>query len=76
MGLELDPLSPVRITEGLIEWKSSGFGVDLMVVETRCADHATSFYLQKLTLTLLISGGRTVGIVFLQTKSHGVWIVV
>jgi hypothetical protein len=28
VGLERGPLSLVRITEGLLEWKSSGFGLE------------------------------------------------
>jgi hypothetical protein len=28
MGLERGPLSLVRITEELLEWKSSGFGLE------------------------------------------------
>jgi hypothetical protein len=44
MGLERGPLSLVRITEELLEWKSSGYGSRksrLKDVEIRCADHAT-----------------------------------
>jgi hypothetical protein len=41
---------------------------------TRCADHAASFYPQNLTLNSPTSGGRSVGRVRLQTKSHGVWV--
>jgi hypothetical protein len=42
-----------------------------MVVETRRADHATSLYPQKLTVSSPATDGRTVGIVRLQTKGHG-----
>jgi hypothetical protein len=38
----------------------------------RCADHATPSIRKKLTLTSPKSGGRSVGIVRLRTKSHGV----
>ena len=36
---------------------------------TRCADHATPVYLQKLALTSPTSGGRSVGIVRSRTKA-------
>jgi hypothetical protein len=42
--LERDPLSLVRLTEELLEWKSSGFDCRksrLTTIEIRCADHAT-----------------------------------
>jgi hypothetical protein len=44
VGLEQGPLSLVRITEELLEWKNSGSGSRksrLTVVGIRCADHAT-----------------------------------
>jgi hypothetical protein len=44
VGLERGPLSFVRITEELLEWKSSGSGCRkqrLTVVGIRCADNAT-----------------------------------
>jgi hypothetical protein len=44
VGLERGPLSLVRITEELLEWKSSGSGSRkprLTAVGIRCADHAT-----------------------------------
>jgi hypothetical protein len=43
VGLERGPLSLVRIMEELLEWKSSGSGLenwDLTAVGIRCADHA------------------------------------
>jgi hypothetical protein len=45
VGLERGPLSLVKITEELLEWKSSGFWSGkprLKAVGIRCADHATS----------------------------------
>jgi hypothetical protein len=43
VGLEGGPLSLVRITEELLEWKSSGSGLEnrLTAAGIRCADHAT-----------------------------------
>jgi len=38
-------------------------------VGTRCADHVTPLYLQKLALTSLTGGGRSVGIVRVRTKA-------
>jgi hypothetical protein len=74
VGLEWGPLSLMRITEELLEWKVVPlvWKSRLTAVGTHCADHATSLYPQKLALTSPISGGRTVGIVHLWTKSHGV----
>ena len=40
-----------------------------MAVGTRCADHVTPFYPQKLALTSPTGGGRSVGIVRLWTKA-------
>jgi hypothetical protein len=40
VGLERGPLSLVRITEELLEWKSSSS--EITAVGIRCADHATS----------------------------------
>ena len=36
---------------------------------TRCADHVTTLYSQKLALTLPTGGGRSVGIVRSRTKA-------
>jgi hypothetical protein len=44
VGLERGPLSLVRITEELLEWKSSGSGSRksrLTAAEIGCAEHAT-----------------------------------
>ena len=41
----------------------------LMAVGTRCADHVTPLYPQKLALTSPTGGGRSVGIVRVQTKA-------
>jgi hypothetical protein len=52
--------APVKITE-------------LTAGGIRCADHATPSIRIKLALTLLTSGGRSVGVVCLRTKGHGVY---
>jgi len=41
----------------------------LTAVGTRCADHVTPLYLQKLALTSPTGGGRSVGIVRVRTKA-------
>ena len=41
----------------------------LTAVGTRCADHVTPLYPQKLALTLPTGGGRSVGIVRVRTKA-------
>ena len=40
-----------------------------MAVGTRCADHVTPLYPQKLALTSPAGGGRSVGIVRSRTKA-------
>jgi len=52
--------------------KSSGFRSrkqKLTAVGTRCADNVTPLYPQKLALTSLTGGGRSVGIVRVRTKA-------
>jgi hypothetical protein len=71
VGLERGPLSLVRITEDLLERKSSGSGSRksrLTAVEIHCTDHATPSIPQKLALTSTGSG-RSVGIVRLRIKA-------
>jgi hypothetical protein len=70
VGVERGPLSLVRISEELLEWKSSGSGSRkprLTAVGIRFAD---TFYQQMLELTSSASGGRSVGIVYLRTKAR------
>jgi hypothetical protein len=76
MGLERGPLSLVRTTEELLEWKSSGSRQ-----ENRINGRGDplrwprdTLYPQKLALTSPTSGGRSVGIVRLRTKGHGVFL--
>ena len=52
--------------------KISGFRSikqSLTAVGTRCADHVTTLYPQKLALTSPTGGGRSVGIVRVRTKA-------
>jgi hypothetical protein len=74
VGLELGPLSLMKIIEELLEWKSSG-----SCLENGINGHMNllrwprnTLYLQKLALTLPTSGGRSVVMVRLRTKSHRV----
>jgi hypothetical protein len=71
--LERGPLSLVRITEELLEWKSSGSGIrksSLTAIGIRCADHARdTLHPQNSSLTSLTWGGSSVDIVCLQTKA-------
>jgi hypothetical protein len=60
MGLERGPLGLVSATEELLERKSSGSGLENR--EILRADYATLLYPQKLALTSLASGGRSVGL--------------
>jgi hypothetical protein len=66
VGLERDPLNPVITIEEVFERKSSGSGLEteIMAVGIRHTVH-----LQKLTLTSLTSGGRSVGIVCSWTQA-------
>jgi len=45
-------------------------------VGTRCADHVTALYLQKLALTSPTGGGRSVGIVRVRTKATAFYALV
>jgi hypothetical protein len=86
MVVERSPFSLVRTTAELLEWKRCGSGLEnprLTAVRIRCASHATPFQSQKLALNSLTSWkklalisltscDRSVGIVRLRTKGHGV----
>jgi len=81
VGLERDPLSLVslmRSIEELLEWKSSGSRYRKQrstAVGTRCAEHVTPLYPQKLALTSPTGGGRYVGIVRVRTKATEFFLV-
>jgi hypothetical protein len=68
VGLERNPLSLVSTTEELLGKKSRGSGLknENTAVGIHRADYTTLLYPQKLALTLLSSGGRSVGII----RSH------
>jgi uncharacterized Fe-S cluster-containing radical SAM superfamily enzyme len=69
VGLKWGPLILVRITAKLLEWKSSGSGLENRINgrgDPLRWPHDT-LYLQKLALTLPTSGGRSVDIVSLRT---------
>jgi hypothetical protein len=61
VGVERGPPSLVSTTEELLEEKV------VAAVGIRHADHATSFYPQKVSLTSPTSGYRSVGIVLSRT---------
>jgi hypothetical protein len=71
VGLERGPLSLVRIIEELLEWKSSGSGLEnrnlrpwkFVALTTR------HFLSAKVGITSQTSGGRSVDIVRLRTKA-------
>jgi hypothetical protein len=71
VSLEQGPLSLVRITGELLEWKVAAptYITEINDHATNCADHTTPFYLQKLALTSMTSDSHSVGIVRLQTKT-------
>jgi hypothetical protein len=74
VGLERGPLSLVKIIEELLEWKSSGSGQENRIngrMDPLLWPRDT-LYPRKLALTSPTSGGRSVGIVRLRTKGHGV----
>jgi hypothetical protein len=74
VGLELGPLSPLRITEELLEWKSNGSGLGNQINgrSDPLRWPRDTLYQQKLAVASPTSGGRSVGIVRLRTKNHGV----
>jgi hypothetical protein len=73
VGLERGPLSLVRITEELLEWKSSGSGSRKFRLTAMGRD---ILYPQKLALTSPTSGGRSIGIFRLRTKATGFSLII
>jgi hypothetical protein len=76
VGLERGPLSLVRIIEELLEWKSSGSGLENRINGRRDPLRwlRETLYPRKLALTSPTSGGRSVGIVRLRAKGNGVFL--
>jgi hypothetical protein len=70
VGLERGPLSLVSTIEELLERKSSGCNLENREYGGRDPSRRSrgTFYPQKLALTSLTSGGRSVGIVRSQTQ--------
>jgi hypothetical protein len=56
-------------------WRFRSRKPKLTAVGIRWADHATPSIRKKLALTSPTRGGRSVGIVRLRTKGHGVYLV-
>jgi hypothetical protein len=77
MHLERGPLSLVRITEELLQWKSSGSGSRKSRLRPwgSVALTRNTLYPQKLALTSLKSGGRSVSIVSLRAKTTEFFIL-
>jgi hypothetical protein len=73
VGLERGPLRLVSITEELLGRKSSGSGLETREYDCRDPPRWPRYtrYMQKLTLTWLRNGGRSVGIVRSRTKATG-----
>jgi hypothetical protein len=71
VGLERGPLSLLSTIEELFGRESRGSSLENRntAVGTRRADHTTSLYLQKLTLTSPTSGGRSVVVVRSRIKA-------
>jgi hypothetical protein len=72
VGLERVPLSLVRIIEELLEWKSRGSGLESRKTGDPLRSPRDTLYPKMLALTSPTCGSRSVGIVRLRTKSHGV----
>jgi hypothetical protein len=69
--LERGPLSLMSTTEELFEIKIAApiYKTEITAVGVHGADHETPPYPQKLALTSLTSGGRSVGIVRSRTQT-------
>jgi hypothetical protein len=75
VGLERGPLSLMSTIEELLGRNSGGSGLETenTAVGINCADYATPSIRKKLSLTSPTSGGRSVGIVCLWTKTTEVF---
>jgi hypothetical protein len=69
LGLERGPLSLVSTTEELLGRKSSGSGLEMREYGHRGSVAFTVRHPQKLALTSLTRGSRSVGIVLSRTKA-------
>jgi hypothetical protein len=70
VGLERGPLSLVSTTEELLGWNRSGSGLENREYRgDPLRWPRDTLYPQKLALTTTTSGGRSVGIIHLQTKT-------
>jgi hypothetical protein len=71
VDLKRGPLSLVSTTEELLDRKVAApvQKIDNTAVEIRHADHVAPLYPQKLAITLLTSGGRSVGVVRSRTQT-------
>jgi hypothetical protein len=69
VGLERGSLSLVSITEELLRRKSSGPGLENREYGRRDPSPRGTLYPQKVGLTSLTGGGRSVGIVRYRTKA-------
>jgi hypothetical protein len=71
VGLERGPLSLMSTNEELLERKSSGSGQESRDYGRRDPSRLPrdTLYLQKLALTSLTSGGRSVGVVRSRTEA-------
>jgi hypothetical protein len=71
VGLERGPLSLVSTTEGLLGRENSGSGLESREYSRRDSSRRPrgTLYPQKLALTSLTSGGRSVGLVRSRTQA-------
>jgi hypothetical protein len=76
VGRERSPLSLVSTTKELLEWKSSGSGLEHQEYGRRGSSRwpRGTLYPQKLTLTSPTSGGRWVGIVRSRTQPRSLFL--
>jgi hypothetical protein len=71
VGLERGPLSLVSTIQELVEWKSSGSGLEIRDYDLRDSSRwpRGTLYPHTLALTSLTNGGRSVGIVRSLTQA-------